>query len=389
MNVDVRRLLALLGVVAAMAVLVGGYTYLRNWLALGNPVFPQRVSVRGVEVWPGWDWAGLGVRRQGAVAAIEPWRFLWDRRELFGPWSRWTLLPAALFAPVLALLHRPRGEARVAGWRAPRVAVFLLPATLFAEFLYLMHDHRDLRYFAAAIGFAAVAFAWCVERLPRRTASAVAGAFAVVIVGEMALRRGPTSLAIVLLVAAAVLALAAFVRPTWLPFVLRTGAVAAPLLLATLALLGAPSFFRRYAAERERGSELFAAQAVFERTPGPTARTLAYVGSNQPYPFFGSRLQNHVEIVPTAGAPALRHYDWRGSAKLPYGPRAWRTWSANLEKLAVDAVVFVSGDYEEPERSWIVEHPERFERLASVETIELWRVLPRPPGSRPALGGRR
>lgn len=380
-------LLALLAVAGATVALVGGYTYLRNWVALGNPIFPQEVSVFGFRLWQGWPWAGLGRRQQWPDAAIEPWRFLWDRRDLFGPWSRWTLLPAAIVAPFLALFHSSRrdapGASRVLG-RMPLVATFLLPATLFAEFLFLMHDHRDLRYVAAGVGLAAVAFAWCVEQLPPRGARLVAGAFAVAIAGEMGLRRGPFGLAVALFGVATLLAVTVFAQPAWLRPALRYAVVGAPLLLASIALLGAPSFFWRYAEEREQG-QLFAAQAVFERTLGPAVRTLAYVGGNQPYPFFGSRLQHRVEIVPTAGAAALRHYGWRGAAKLPYGRRAWRTWSANLEKLAVDAVVVVRGTDEEPERGWIVEHPERFERLASVESIELWRVRRAVTGAAPGV----
>jgi len=47
---------------------------------------------------------------RAAEWAIEPIRFLIDRVHLFGPLFRWLILPAALLAPLLALL-RPRSLA--------------------------------------------------------------------------------------------------------------------------------------------------------------------------------------------------------------------------------------------------------------------------------------
>src|SRR5262249_7099418 len=51
------RARALVGMALTLALAMavsGGYSYLRNAVTTGNPIFPAPVSVFGVEVFPGW-----------------------------------------------------------------------------------------------------------------------------------------------------------------------------------------------------------------------------------------------------------------------------------------------------------------------------------------------
>ena len=141
----------------------GGYTYLRNAVTTGNPIFPAPVSIGGIEILPGWWGVSTADRAHEPEYRIDVWHFLTRSSKLFGGYFPFTLLPAALLAPLLALRRR----------RWLTAMTFLLAIVFFLEFLYLMQDHRDIRYFLPAIALAAVAFAWLLES--GRTARGPAG----------------------------------------------------------------------------------------------------------------------------------------------------------------------------------------------------------------------
>ena len=202
-----QRLRALAGLTAVFAVaaaVAGGYTYLRNWATTGNPVFPVPVSLFGRSLFPGWEAVTVSLRNNEPWFRIDLWHFLLDRRDLLGAFFPYTLLPAALVAPLVALGRRR--------WRD--ALVLTLPVVFFLEFLYLMPDHRDMRYFMPGVALAAVGFAWLVEqagtkasavravlllaltfhvtrKLDFGSAAAAAVAVALMGLGWLAFRRGP------------------------------------------------------------------------------------------------------------------------------------------------------------------------------------------------------
>ena len=55
----------------AVMAFTGGYTYLRNAVTLGNPIFPAPVRVFGNEILPGWGGATRLTRLVGARAALD------------------------------------------------------------------------------------------------------------------------------------------------------------------------------------------------------------------------------------------------------------------------------------------------------------------------------
>ena len=96
----VRLALLLAGTMAV----TGGYTYLRNAAAVGNPIFPAPVTIAGVEIQPGWEHATIEHRKSAPEFFIDIPHFLTQRKELFGPFFPFTMLPAALLVAASALL---------------------------------------------------------------------------------------------------------------------------------------------------------------------------------------------------------------------------------------------------------------------------------------------
>lgn len=384
-------------VAAAAAAVCGGYTYLRNGVTVGNPIFPAPVSIAGIDLLPGWQAVTLAARRHLPEFAIDVPKILF-RSSHWGSVVPWILVPAALLAPALALLlPRLSGTARRAAadpaplaaeglgrWSA--TAVLLLPVATFAVFLFLVHDHRDIRYFLGGVAAAAVAWAWLADRLERsaaRGAGVLAGvlrcavwAAVLVVAARPALWRPRYGWLLLPIAAAGALAAA-----HWGPVRRALGAVAArPATAVTLAalLLWLPIVQVAHQYPRRKLGRL--PMTALLESLAPSGTTVAYVGLNAPYPLSGSRLQNRVVIVPTGGDPDARLYDWGGDAEQPFrDPTASGAWIGNLERLGIAWVVVDRSGEPDPERLWMRRRPGRFRRVTTVGVEELWRF--RPAGS--------
>jgi len=384
-----RRRLAQAGWAGAAAAALGGYTYLRNLAALGNPVFPAPVELFGVEL-PGWRAVTIEVRRHLPEFAIDPVGFLL-RRDVFGEVFRLVTLPAALVAPVAGAVARGTAAERLA-----RAGTFALPAIAYVLFLRLVHDHRENRYLFGAIAVAAVAAAWLVDRWARRGGSgAVVAALVGAGAGAAVLHRSIHWLERTAVVEAAVVGLLAglgwlaagpWARRAWRagPAAwLRRPAVppaAAALALTAAALAGGLALD----AYRERQLRHEPIADWLDRTTRGRGAVVAYVGHNAPYPFTGTRLQNRIEIVPTNWNLDGRHFDWGRRARFPFDGGRYPLWLENLERLGVEWIVVERQGRVRPERDWMRWHPGRFRRVWGIGSRELWRLERRPAPDPPS-----
>ena len=370
-RLPVRTLAGLAAVFAVAAAVTGGYTYLRNWVTAGNPVFPVPVSLFGHSIFPGWEAVTVSARSDDPEFRIDLWKFLLDRRDLLGAYFPYTLLPAALLTPLVALWRRPWQ-----GWRD--ALVLALPVVLFLEFLYLMHDHRDMRYFMPALALAAVAFAWLVEQAGSK-ASAVraflllaltfhvtrkldfgggvgaAVALALIGLGWIAVRQGPRLAA-------------ALARPAprrWLAV-----GTAAAVVVSALPLGAVVDHYQAVKLTYRLPA------LALDRMTSPGGAAVAYVGLNKPYTFFGSRLQNTVYVVPRIGELESQYYRWGGTLDFPYEEAGYVRWRRRLNRLGIGFVVVHRSEWEEPERGWMAGRPRAFRLEYFDLATEIWRVLP-------------
>jgi len=375
-GIRARRLLGLGALLLAVMAAAGGYTYLRNAVTTGNPIFPAPVRLLGTELLPGWGGVLASEKGDAPELDIEVWEFLTRRSRHFGSWFPFTLLPGALLAPFWAAWKR----------RWPAALTFLLPTVFFLQFLFLMHDHRDVRYFLPAIALAAVAFVWLLGEIgPRAFPVRV---FLLVWIAWQVLRyfrwrdwREMVALLAVLGLGALLewaarrWPLPGFRRPAW-----GWAAAAAALLLA----LPLGAVISKY---QVRKMLTLRGPLALERLVGPRGARVAYTGMNQPYFYFGSRFQNAVEIVPRNRDVEARYYDWGRRLGQPYEEdTSYRRWRSSLDALKIQYVVVVRSDWEDPERRWMIRRQDEMELAYSDPTVEIWRVL-RPPRRGPAASG--
>jgi 4-amino-4-deoxy-L-arabinose transferase-like glycosyltransferase len=290
---------------------------------------------------------------------------------------------------VALLPIRPRrraggGEPEIEpGRRSVEAALLAFPILSFLIFLHGIYDHRDVRYFLGGIAVAALGWGYLADRLERSgrkaapaLAAAVRAATLAGVVLALALRPPPPGARPALwLAAGATLGLLAAAR--W--DAVRRGSRAlaahprrAAAAAALLALPVAAQVAARYPDRKlEHGP---VPRYLEEHLTGEEGATVAYVGLNAPYLYYGSRLQNRVVIVPSTRDLEGRLYRWGGTTERPLRHRArYRHWLRNLELLEVTHVAVVRAGSTEPERGWMLGHPDRFRPVAEQGIEEIWR----------------
>lgn len=381
---DVRLTARLLGVLIVALAVTAGYTYLRNAVTTGNPIFPAPVRLFGVEIFPGWESADITNRDESPEFQIDVWHFLTQRRDLFGPFFPFTLLPAALLAPLVALWKRK--------WVA--ALVFSLPILFFLEFLFLMHDHRDMRYFVPAIALAAGAFAWLTDWAGPRTLPLRILLLALVTY-QAVRRQGMDDDLREILLTLVLFGLGALVERAWR----KESPVPSPrwrwVVAAVTAAVLIAAWPLGWLVETYQELKLAEKPAAFamDSLAVPGGARIAYVGLNQPYLFFGRRLQNDVQIVPRNWELDAQYYSWGSPVIDPFIPDTYRRWRRILERLGIQWVVVARTPWADPEQSWIRQRSRDFRLAYRDADAEIWKVLPErtssPGGGGPAEPGRR
>ncbi len=360
-----RRLLILL-VAVGVAVATGGYTYLRNFVTTGNPLFPQIIPLLGKTFQKGWE-GGIPWSERPEYP-IRPIAFLLGRADRYGELFRFTLLPAAIVAPLAALFIRARAGVRI------RTALTLgLPVVFYLEFLWFMIDHRDIRYFIGAIALAAVAAAWLVERAGPWAPVARSAVALAVISSLFASANTFDVTRSYLLVHAVSIAVAVLLGGlAWRRASTRRLFVgAAGLVFLGVLLLPVAQAVQTY--QERKFSDQSVPAALEERTRLQGA-AVACVGLNQPYAYWGARLQNTIYYVPSSPDPDAGFYRWGGSAAFPADNWSYETWRANLSRLGIRYVVLAHFGQEMPEQAWIDMEPKRFLSVFRGERIDIFEV---------------
>src|SRR6185295_11556262 len=255
------------------------------------------------------------------------------------------------------------------------------PAVFFLQFLFLMHDHRDNRYFLPGIALAAVAFAWLLAQLGRRVVPIRAVLLAWI--AWQVIRDFKWTLANRFLTALALLLAAALLEMAWQRWGTRHGslrsrvepwwriAAAGLLLAAAVPLGGMVETYQKVKLVHEP------AALALERLAGPDGARVAYAGLNKPYLFYGSRLQNEIEIVPRSRALDARTYRWGSRLAEPYNEiGSYRRWRGNVERLGIEYVVVIRSPWEDPERRWLAHRTQDFQLAYADAVTEIWKVLP-------------
>jgi hypothetical protein len=395
-QLDLRRLSAARcgwrgwSVLVGTAVALGGFTYFRNWIVTGNPIYPAIFKLFGLHVFPGvFDSDAMAATnfRPGTI-----FDFLFVRRDAFAmlPWTAaiWGVAVAA--TPLVWWFRRAEREP-IWLW-----AHIILSAILF--FWKVPYLDNRLVFPTYAIGLTLVG--WLVIRVngvwPAWGAALMLGGIAVCF-GVESIEIGPIARWCVWASAVLFPCLLGLLYGRRLLPPIRAGAWIALLLVVVLALA---AFVWAPYVQRYQTVKFLLYPPVYPQH-GPAwvwlneqtrarGMTVTYTGSELIYPLFGQDLQNDVTYLSVektphrflheTGAPVASGVDsdlaFRGHVRRSVrdDPDAG-VWLQRILESSADFLVVVRNVEPEPiELLWAERQPELFSKVFEHGVVTIYRV---------------
>ncbi|MBD0328262.1 MAG: hypothetical protein ICV68_17725 [Pyrinomonadaceae bacterium] len=372
------------------------YSYVRNWIITGNPLYPITVSVAGTTLWPGsttFAWY-----QQHPFHAFEPLAMLYQP----GYVPHWAVVLVALPYTLWTILTTPQHRGRA-------LVLLGLLGALFGVFYFCL-PIRDVRYLIPVQIVGCLIIAHALSRLRYRwLVSAVLGMLvsmssAVILLGTMHL-FGPrlldpqpvpsifdvgdwpkmwaavdqpeavkgllTYLGALVLVTA--LGIVCSIGYGWMEASRRARWVRYALL--GVLVLGLPLVFQVYDAREFEAYGRYRSYVpawawLNQHTDGDT---IAFVGTNVPLPLYGARLKNDVVYVSVNDRLYRHEYAQQGYRD----ELNFAAWIDNLAEQHVDFLFVRSAKLQSdppPEERWAAAHPEAFSLVYDQPPIHIWRI---------------
>jgi hypothetical protein len=371
---------------AAGIAAAGGVFHLRNWVTLGNPLFPAEVDLGGYRLFPGLyrssDLIDHAWSREAVsgllVHSYSPFGVLWPLSLVL-----WVGPFAILAARLMRKLRRRDADAVLVGLVFPALSVplYLIVNPFWREHRLLFPAYYAL-LFCTGFGVGLLRRYGVTARARGVIAAALfAGYFGVQLTTFFPVHLLPAGC--VGAVAGAVLGLLTFWKRPGRRARVATAAAAAAAVSVVLAM---PADGRRCRLRGAYFAALYGPQgAAWELVDSLTVVrgvTVAYTGTALTYPLFGCELQNRVVYVPVGrgdrpvpvqlrpGDQLSRRLDEarRGSPDRSY-------WLEGLRRKGVELLLIVEQAEEAtPELEFVARSPGAFRRLLSRDHVSLFRV---------------
>lgn len=411
-----QRPLLIIGGGLGLMTLLGGYSYFRNLIVMGNPLYPAGYEVMGRRV---LDGLYIVTREWRVTHAFYPfdWSgFFLDMRRTFGASVTFWALPGIALAGGVALWRDGRGRLRgsdqadllaiaLLAWTVVAVGIFwfiipyhwarfLYPAVVWGMIVAAWGIHRVLTRISprfAEIGLALVAFPVIIFGLLQTPldpairerpiywlafAGCVAGTVIVGLVSRHVLARSHDGSANASLPGGAASSAARGDTPRrrygWLMVLLA--------FVATSAIW--PTYENTYRERRidewrlqiQSFNQLAGAWEWVEHETRDQPADIAVAGTNEILPLYGPRFDNRLHTIWHSGEDV--HYDW-GDPYQHFGEPNRDVWLSQIDRQEIDLIYMtenVSFGGWPVERAWIEDEPGRFEIAFENDDVTIWRV---------------
>lgn len=370
----------------AVIISLGGFTYIRNFLEAGNPLYPLNLKVMGIDIFKGViDNSIYSVHFKQRDFALSKLLF----HEGLGAQTLIFIFPAVFLGLPLTLLKKKSGLNLVLAYS------LLLPFLIYLAYRFIipLPNSRYL-YPLLGVGLACGFYTARLLNLPKSIINILTALCVLASIPELARRQ---ELAASLALATALF----FLLPYLIKFIPRLIIPSVIVIFLGLVILNNDYIKNEYPRyikmERYSGFWPDATRAWDWLNSNTQGNNIAYVGRPVPFPLYGSSFKNNVYYVSVNKQdPAKLHYfsesyySWghdflslHKSLEAAGNYRSgadYNTWFANLLKRNTDYLFIYSlhqtQDIEFPlEDNWARSNPAKFNQVFLNNSIRIYKVL--------------
>jgi len=379
-----KKLLILLLSIAAMALLFGGYMFMKNFMFTGNPLFPNQVILFGKTIFKGLMDMAVCNKLYYAGNRLDLWKIIFA--EGLGMQFILIILPGILL-PVFTLPFFKKQEPNFAEY----LLISLTPLIMFALYAALVNAYVT-RYIFPFVSVGLVSSVIFITRLPRGEKYFGIAAFISVLFSAFELAHR-YELVFSILFSLALFTVLFVCQKQIIAFYkskMFGKAVLAVLVLLTLALIYLNADydrneFSRYPAtfSKKEAWQLDIARA-WQKLNEVTGRgsRVAYTGRQEFYPLFGSKLKNDVKYVSVNTKETSLYDNPDGLCRKVKDFTAWRE---NLKRERI-GYLFIALPFPENRESegpakfpiedeWALARPQDFQLVYANSLARIYKVI--------------
>lgn len=346
----------LLGIFLGGIVSTGGFTYIRNFIITGDPIYPANLELLGMVLFPGAF--SSSIFNHTGLHKADLARLLFSSSGLreVGWQTPALLVTAAVLAPLLGLLSKHR---KATNW------ALALPLALFLLYYFIVPYRYSARFFFPALVAASLNLAFLASRFERCRGGRWLSL--VVWLTPLAVWFNTYELvphARLLLTVSFLLAIGCWllIKAGWCERI-RNGLIRRKRLLLSLCIIGlgitGPLGHWMLATYSENkwdyveGDLAGVLQWLYQVSVGRPL-SIAHAGNNAPYPYYGRRLQNSVQFIARNQQFASTYYGFEYPFADMQAGMTFEAWHQNITRAEVDYLITTShhGSVFPPEDEW-------------------------------------
>lgn len=383
-RVKLSNIFILLVSFVLMAILFGGFMYIKNFILTGNPVFPMEVKIFGKEVFRGLLDSAQFNRFYSSGDKFDLGRFAF--REGLGVQFSALILPCILLPVILfSYLKKKLSLSREC------LLLFITPLIMFA-FYFIFAKAWLVRYLFPFLTMGLVSALVFIPQLPKgkKYISFIAFVSILSSASELAHRY---ELIVSILFALLFFVLLLIYRKKILIFYKSNGFRKAILLILILVLVAL--FYLNYKYDKEefyRYTFTYSRRESWQADIGKgwewlnkqskEGTRIAYTGRQEFYPLFGSKLKNQVKYISINEKEALPYNKPDGLCRDVKHFQAWRENLKNekIKYLYIALPPYRNREFDDPakfttEDEWASAYPEGFRLLFNNSLTRIYEVL--------------
>lgn len=383
-KVTLNRIFRSLGIIVLCIILFGGYMYLKNFILLGNPVFPVDLTIFGKTIFKGLiDNATYAIK----IAPGDGFNFIRVTfREGLGLQFLFFVLPGT-FVPLFFYQYLKKNKYPLAEY----MLIFVTPLIMFI--LYRAYVNVFVvRYLFPYISFGLLTAIIFVTRFSRWNRYLAVASFIAIFVASFELANGYELVVSILLSIVFFTCLVIYKEKVAVFY--RSKKLRRFMLMSlALVLLFLIYFNEKYDWEEfDRYPRIFSKKEAWQADIGRGWKRLneltnagsrvAYTGRQEVYPFFGTKLKNEVKYISVNEKEATPYNKPDGLYRKIKDFSAWRK---NLKKERIEylfiALPFaINRESEDPnkfpiEDEWAASHPDDFQLVFNNSLSHIYKVL--------------